>query len=218
MKNARQIPNCYKRFWPVSLPICAIGLLLLMLVSPLVLAKPNCDKDPVHPSCNGDGDGGAPIPYSAVLIIHEDEHYPITSPLYAPDPDGDCVAQAHTQTNISILLPRESCPELVTSESTIIQPLAFDVPRDNKSGAIVGVSLFGTAIVDGEVLAHVSEERVFETPLDVELLEEGIFIVHLHADNLELWRCDSARIKGNTVCDQYVGTFAVDDVVYFPTP
>jgi hypothetical protein len=69
MKNAAQFLKYYKQRGPMSLPICAFGLLLLMLVSPLVLARPDCD----NPPCNKD-DGGGVIPLSCFFMDAADDN------------------------------------------------------------------------------------------------------------------------------------------------
>lgn len=56
MKHAAQFLKYYKQRGPMSLPFCGIALLLLMLVSPLVLAGPDCD----NPPCKKD-DGVIPL-------------------------------------------------------------------------------------------------------------------------------------------------------------
>ena len=224
MMNAKQMPGCHHRVGPLGLPIYSIGLILLMLVSPFALAKPDCPR-PNHPSCNDGGGGGSPIPYSAVIIEHDvsistvpapdppDYPYPLYEPGYS------CEGRAYATTNMTVLLPIGTCADFDTSyhEDLLTQTRALNVLRDKKSGTIISSWFFGQGVIGGEVRAHISDEIV-DAPFFIENLGEGIFIVHLHARGVDLFQCDAARMKGKTVCNTDAGKFAIDDVIYFPTP
>lgn len=214
MKNVRHFPNCYKRRGRMSLLIYAISLLLLMLVSPLALAGPNCEDHPNNPKCNGGGGGGSPDPFSAVIIDH---FYGIPrSDIYAPG--WDCESIARTQKDFNINITDDSCATLQTSDGTFITKSRYLNVLKDESGAIYSVWLFGQSTIDGEVRAHISDEMMLGPPLLVDSFPDGSFIIHVHATNVGLTKCDEARIKRHTVCDQSAGTFAIDDLVYFPTP
>ncbi len=67
-----------------------------------------------------------------------------------------------------------------------------------------------------ESLMHISDEMV-TLPIDVNTEADGSFTVHLHADNVTLWECDTHLLKQRSVCDIYrKGEFAIDDLYYFP--
>lgn len=67
MKFTRQFGNRHRRLQPVGPPLLGFGLLLLMLASPLALAKPDCETKPDHPSCSGTQD----VPANATFLDFE---------------------------------------------------------------------------------------------------------------------------------------------------
>ena len=98
MKNAAQFLKYYKQRGPMSLPFCGIALLLLMLVSPLALAGPDCDKKPDNPSCISGV--FTPVDITAVYVYNDgavdyfmeeaspyDGPYPQTNPPFDPPLD-----------------------------------------------------------------------------------------------------------------------------------
>lgn len=192
--------------------------LLLILASPLALAaKPDCDTDPTHPSCDdGSGDPNA-LPYLVQIQGHPGLPAPV-SPLYQPyDLDSGCLAEAHdglAQLNIVFLLDDLGCATLTTDEGNSVLPsLGIDVIRDKKTGAITSAWFRGRA----ESLAHAGGEMVNVQTYVVEH-GDGSFTIHLHADGVLLNKCDTHDFKRKTVCEVPKGYFAVDDLHYRPNP
>jgi len=221
----------------VNLLVIVVGLLL---VSPLALAgKPDCKVDPTHGSCKDP----LALPY---LVAVYDERSPhgdtYDSELYHPSDhipnlcqdDDPALAQAHSHmTNFNGFFERgdHHCADLTYDKtgtgggSDYIKNISFQVTRDKKSGAIVSVSFGGQRQVGGEALAFISFGEMFNPDLlpdgspRVEVggdLPDGVFIIHLHADNVDLKMCDTARVIGRTECNVVVGKFAVEDILYTP--
>ena len=197
--------------------------LLLILASPLVLAKkPDCNQDPTHPSCGG-GDDPLALPYLVEIKEHIDELS--ISPLYQPyDLDTSCLAEAHdhiSNFNVVFRLDDRECAILTTDEDYSVLPaLGINVTRDKKSGAIIEAYFLGGGPADlpsGERYAHMSDNMV-NTYIFPEYHGDGSFTLHLHADGVVLNKCDTARLKNNTVCIEYVGKFAMHDLHYYPNP
>lgn len=217
MMNAKQMLNSLKRQKAVSFSIYGTGLLLLMLASPLASAKPDCDDPP----CKGGNTSSGPAFYMAV--VKDDDVVSHKSELYQPSSlDADCLAKAHT--NFDAVFGDQSCATVTyTTDSeepdpTIRYTIGFHVTRDKKSGDIVSVWLQGQGVVEDEVLMHVGGEMYTTDSWVQPSGTDGSFIIHLHADDVIFTRCDAARLIGKTVCDVEVGTFAIDDLWYFPNP
>jgi len=210
--------------------ITVLLVLLLMLVSPLALAKPDCP----HPSCKP-SDDPLQLPYEVWVVADPAQDPPPSSPLYQPTdqavtpecPSHLMVAQAHSHMqNFNGLFERnQPCANLVYDDlGHFIRNISFHVTRNKKSGLIESVWFQGQARDQGtdEPFVYISEEMFAgRSSVDPEVgdLEDGPFLIHLHADGVQLWKCDTARLIGRTECnDPPVGTFAVDDMVYIPNP
>jgi hypothetical protein len=154
-------------------------------------------------------DGGKPVPLSVAVVKHE------TSPastLY--DPGLSCVAGTN---GMNVVFPRHDlCATLTTTTSdTIEDDIIIYVSRDKKSGDVVSAHVEGQDTIGSEGLMHKSDEMV---PLKVTNHPDGSFTVHLHADKVMLWKCDTHLSKPQSVCIDPKGMFAIDDLYYFPDP
>ena len=173
-----------------------------------------------HPHCTGDADPSDPLalPFLVEIKSHDGSLAP-GIPLYQPwDWDDNCLAEAHdhsTNFDIVFLGDREfrACATLTTESGISVLPaLGLHVTRDKKSGEVVSVWFQGRN--PEEELVYISDDMVTSP----HAVGDGEFIIHLHADNVVLRRCNSGNFKRNTVCDFPVGTFALDDIWYFPNP
>lgn len=178
-----------------------------------------------HPHCTGDADPTDPLalPFLVEIKSHAGFLAP-EIPLYQPwDYEKDCLAEAHDHsTNFDIVFrgTREfrACATLTTTETgiSVLPALGLHVTRDKKSGEVVSVWFQGRN--PDEELVYKSDDMVTSPHADVEPLGDGEFIIHLHADNVVLRRCNSDNFKRNTVCNVPVGTFSLDDIKYYPNP
>ena len=208
----------------MSLPIYAIGILLLMLASPLALAKPDCETNPDRPSCKDGGDT-LELAYSVAILSHDNIPAP-DSPLYQPyDLDNSCLAQAHDhRAQSNGLFPYDDgnwCEELTTDlGDTIKEIVGFHITKDKKSGAIVSATIQGLDSLDyTTALYRVSDEMVDpDVEVEVETFADESFIIHLHADNVMLYKCDTNWLQKKSVCEIPTGTFAIEDFYYIPYP
>ncbi len=202
----------------------------LLLVCVLGVAIPNksfaCHKldgdgEPIphgrNGSCDGGGNGGGkPEPLSVAVIEHDDGSSR-NSTLYHPGDDNPvCLAVAQS---LNAVFPRHDlCATLTTTSGhTIADDIKILVTRDKKSGQVVSAQVKGQPEIGLESLMHISNEMV-TAPIDVNAEADGSFTVHLHADDVILWECDTHLLKHKSVCDRYRGTFAIDDLFYFPDP
>jgi hypothetical protein len=201
----------------------------LLLVCVLGVAIPNksfaCHKldeggEPIphgpNGSCDGGGNGGGnPEPLSVAVIEHDS--FSPTSTLYHPgDNDPACLAEAQS---LNVVFPRhDTCATLTTTfEHTIADDIKILVTRDKKSGQVVSAQVKGQPVIGLESLMHISDEMV-TLPIDVNTEVDGSFIVHLHADAVNLWECDTHLLKHKSVCVIDKGMFAITDLYYFPDP
>jgi hypothetical protein len=159
-------------------------------------------------------DGGKPVPLSVAVVQHESSH---ASTLYQPtDPYPSCVAGTN---GLNVVFPRHDlCATLTTTTSdTIADDIKIIVSRDKNSGEVVSARVQGQDTIGSEGLMHISDEMV-PAPLKVTNHPDGSFMVHLHADEVRLWKCDTHLLKHQSVCTDPKGMFAIDDLYYFPDP
>jgi hypothetical protein len=176
-----------------------------------------------HPHCIDDAADPMALPFLVAILSRDGIEAP-EIPLYQPyDYDNYCLAEAHDHsTNFDIVFRSDrefrACAALTTTnpEISVLPALGLHVTRDKRSGEVVSVWFQGRN--PEEELVYISDEMVASPPADVEPRGDGEFIIHLHVDNVVLRRCNSGNFKRNTVCDDSVGTFALDDIWYFPNP
>ena len=85
----------------------------------------------------------------------------------------------------------------------------------NKAGEILKVMVSGQDLIGSEGIYHQSDAM---DVMSVETFADGRFTVHVHADGVKLWECDTHVLRKKTICNQEQGTFALDDLTYTPDP
>ncbi len=129
------------------------------------------------------------------------------------------VGQTAGTNGLNAVFPRhDPCATLTTSTAaTIADDIKIIVSRDKKSGDIVSAHVQGQDTIGSEGLMHISDEMI-SVPLKATNHPDGSFTVHLHADEVRLWKCDTHLLKHHSVCTELKGMFAIDDLYYFPDP
>ena len=56
------------------------------------------------------------------------------------------------------------------------------------------------------------------TALRVDNNSDGNMVIHVHADNVNIYRCDTHVLKKKSICNTPSGIFAIDDLVYSSGP
>ena len=167
---------------------------------------------------NKGNNGKAGGQYSVAVYADIDEPTP-NSPLYIPvDIDPDCIAYSEVGAAVVNFRLLDSCADLTTNLGVVItnnRVINFDI--DNRSHEIVGAKFKGNDAYGIEGFLYISDELV-NSESYVTTYPDGSFVVHLHADNVTLWRCPSFRVKKRTICDVNGGEFAIDDVLFIPIP
>jgi len=161
-------------------------------------------------------DGSKPVSLSVAVVKH-DSVFSHTSTLYQPtDFEPSCVAGTN---GLNAVFPRHDlCATLTTTTAdAIADDIIIYVSRDKKSGDVVSAHVEGQDTIGSEGLMHKSDEMV-PVPLKVTNHPDGSFTVHLHADEVMLWKCDTHLSKPRSVCIDPKGMFAIGDLYYFPDP
>ena len=198
----------------------AIAVLALAYANPSFAGK-KCDDDSTHPSCKDEGGGGSDtnVPLAVAVVEHRD---------YVPDENSgppfqpDCEAQASSIKNLWAYFPRHDiCATLITSSGYLIaDDIVIRVKIEKKkAGAlpkVISVQVIGQDMDGAEGLIHQSD--VITNIESVESNGGGSFVIHVHADDVQLWKCDGHLLKGQTTCTEDAGTFAIQDMVYTPDP
>lgn len=144
------------------------------------------------------------------------------SPLWAPgDEDPACLAATRpgpaSPHELSAWFPRHDlCASLpsLDLEAVLTDDIAIQV-ETNDMGWISGVRIVGQDAIGERGVYHESDTV---EPESVELAVDGSFVIHVHADRVRLWRCDTRSPGSDTACAEPTGSFALDDLVYTPEP
>ena len=194
------------------LALFAMLISLVFVVTNVTAKKPVKPPPADHPS----------LPY--LVAIMSGEENPV-SRLYQPYVDGGgCLGESWMQGGVyDVRFDQQPCATLTTDLDHSIGHIdgrgyiVLKIHRQNHTRIFDSAWIKGMANVDGEMLVHVSAEMIDpDTPPFVEDLGDGSFIVHLHADNVMLWQCNSQQFKRKTKCDTPAGTFAIEHLLYFP--
>ena len=203
--------------------LCAAALLGIAL--PVDITYAHCKgKHADDPDCEPSGGGGGSdtnVPLEVAVVKHDG--VAMTRTLYQPATlDSLCLAQASSIKNLWAYFPRHDlCATLTTTHgASIADDIVIRVKIEKKkAGAlpkVINVQVIGQDTIGSEGLIHQSD--VITNISSVESKADGIFVIHVHADNVTLWKCDGHLLKGQTTCEENVGTFAIHDMVYTPDP
>ena len=197
-----------------------LGLLFLALKLSLVaiaappgscLPWPECKNDD-----GGGGTGGNGTPQ--VVAVRSDGALPApSSTLYAPwDADPNCVAQKYSGNSLGAAFPRHDlCATLITTSAASLTDDIILIVDKNNQGDPTAVTIQGQDVRGADGIVHTSAMMV---PESTGTNTDGNFVIHVHADGVTLFKCDTHVMKKKSICDLDVGTFAVDDLVYIPDP
>jgi hypothetical protein len=182
-----------------------------------ILAAPPVKCDP-WPQCKND-DGGSDGGNSQLIGVHEDLSLgDPTAPLWAPtDALSTCLMQKNSGKSLGGAFPRHDlCAALPgDNASAILRDDIIVIVHTSNRGVVMGVEVQGQDYIGSVGLVHVTDLMV---PAAVDTSPDGSMVIHVHADNVNLFECDTHVLKKQSICDKQVGTFALDDLVYSPAP
>ena len=195
-------------------------------ISPLALiavlwfptgANAHCDEIKhagSHPHCAVD-DGSGGDSSSQEIGIHDDTSHPETNAvLWAPtDASPACVLQKGPGNSLSGAFSRHDMCATVYKEgnlSMLGDDIVVLVSKD-KRGAVLGVQVQGQDVIGSIGVVHVSDVMV---PSSIVNNPDGTMVIHVHSDDVHMFKCDTHVLKKKSVCTIDVGTFAIDDMVY----
>ena len=199
-----------------------LGVLFLAILGYSVpaYAPPKCEGANPPPACNkddgGDETGGNGTP-QAVAVRSDGAPPAPSSTLYAPwDADPNCVAQKNSGNSLGAAFPRhDTCATLFTTGGASLTDDIILIVDKNNRGDPTAVTIQGQDFRGADGIVHTSQMMVPEsTGTDA----DGHFVIHVHADGVTLFKCDTHVMKKKSICDLDVGTFTVDDLVYIPDP
>ena len=193
-----------------------LGVLFLVALGYAVpaYAPPKCDGVNDPPACNKDnGDSGGNTPQ--IIGVHEDltpPDEPTTAPLWAPtDADPDCVLTKNSGNGLSGAFPRhDPCAILITTGDALGDDIIIVVDANNR-GEVVNVQVQGQDKIGLDGTVYITD---LMTPIRTDTNSDGNMVMHVHADNVNIYKCDTHVLKKKSICDTPSGIFALDDQVY----
>lgn len=174
--------------------------------------KPHGPND----SCDDSGsNSGGNTPQVIGLHRHT---YTGGAPIWAPtDASPGCVMQKNSGKSLSGAFPRhELCASLPEdNDNAILRDDIIVIVQTSNRGEVLSVEVQGQDYIGTVGIVHISDVMA---PLSVESFADGSMVIHVHANNVGLYQCDTHVLKKQSNCDQKVGEFALDDLFYSPDP
>ena len=205
-----------RRFETVLVIFLAVSM-LCMGVRPALAGKPVCgdgkcqgteQANSCPEDCSSSG-GGDDVIYQVQLVDGQDFAY--QKPLYAPG----CLAE--TFGGYSARFERHDlCATVVTDSGYLLtDDIAFDALTD-QNGHIETFQLWGQDVIGKEGIIHHSVVVTFAPPVSP---SDTGFVLHVHADNLAVWKLDKHKRGGKGAKRvEIVGYISIGDLVYTPKP
>ena len=197
---------------------------IFILSVPLAVSAANCTKKPDHPDCvdpppdDGTNDTADPDwkilaiddtdPTTIVTFIAESDCYAFNPDLKGPgiaylgfyDHDGYTTC-AHTTTIVA-----------APDSGTVIDLRRLDIKTD-REGAFTTIQLSGRNPQTGVIFE--SRARQFEDTGQPGPTDEIPFTLKVRK-KIEMFSCNTDKMKGNTVCEDPAGTITLGDLRYCP--
>ena len=158
---------------------------------------------------NGGGNGGGDDPTYLISVDPHDPPLAVNSPLYDP-PEG-CLGSNPTVT-LWTHMPKHECATLTTSDGyQLTDDIHILAQVDENTGDIVSVRINGQDVI-GKAGLHHKSDLIAVIPQTPNL--SGDFTLHVDADDIMIWKCNTHVPKPNTVCDVPVGTVSLGDLIF----
>jgi len=202
---------------------------LAVLLSIPAVSYAHCDEVKHagdHPHCSGNGGsggkgGGGGDGSSQVIGVVDDDVSDPQAPLWAPTSvSPGCLMQKGPAKSMSGAFPRHAlCATLYTEISSAIVPTLHDdiivIVAADKNGVVQTVQVQGQDFIGSIGIVHISPLMV---PSSVDNNLDGSIVIHVHADNVQMNKCDTHVLKQKSVCTIDAGLFAIDDLLYTTPP
>ncbi len=176
--------------------------------------KPHGPNDSCD-STGGDSGGNTP----QVIGVSEHDGLELSAPLWAPTyaPLFDCVMQKNSGKSLSGAFPRhELCASLPENgENAILRDDIIVIVQASNRGEVLSVQVQGQDLIGTVGIVHISDVM---TPYSVVSFDDGSMVIHVHANNVGLYKCDTHILKKKSNCLIWVGEFALHDLIYLPDP
>ena len=193
-----------------------LGVLIIVIIGYSVpaYAPPKCGGANPPPACNKDGDDtGGNIPQ--VIGVHLDRDVTASVPVWGPtDVDPLCLLTKNSGNSLSGAFPRHAlCATLTTGFGQFISDDIIVIVNTNNRGEVQDVQVQGQDLIGAIGVVHISDLMVPESVIGN---GDGTMVIHVHADNVKLYKCNTHVLKKKSICEEYVGSFSLDDLVYSP--
>lgn len=200
--------------------ILSLILPIFILSVPITAYAVNCDKKPDHPDCTDpppDGGGNDTADPDWQILAVDDG---VGTPTFAtkdcvafnPDLKGPGIAYLGFYDHFGY----ETCAETTTfveqSEGTVIDIQRLEVRTDG-DGRFTTIQLSGRNPDDG--ILYESRAVSFADSGSDGPTSEVYFTLAVQTE-FHMYSCDTTKKKGNTVCDQDVGTISLYKLEYCP--
>ncbi len=184
---------------------------IIVLPDAAFAAPPDCKgKNKGAEGCDGGSDdGGTNTP--KVIGVHKHDRIGGQFVWAPTDTLASCVLQQNSGNSLSGAFPRHAeCAALITSGDALTDDIIIVVDTD-KQGMVVGVQVQGQDVIGAEAFVYISDIVV---PYSVVKNDDGTMIIHVDAQNVTLYKCDTHVLKRKSVCTEVRGIFALHDLVY----
>ena len=170
------------------------------------------------PECDGGGGGGggggSEVLFEVFVQFHNGNTY--NSPTYVPVIPAETREQKGPGANYTAWYPRHDLDATVTtSTGAMLTDDISIVVKTDEFGDIISIQLFGQDTIGKEGIMHETDELFLANPVTPTDLG---FTLHVHEDDIEVWKLDTHVKKNNSQRVESVGFISLDDMEYDPSP
>ena len=203
---------------PASRFLLAILFLAILGYAVPAYAPPKCGGANPPPACNKDGDDtGGDIP--RVIGVHLDRDVPANVPLWwwgPTDVEPECLLTKNSGKSLSGAFPRHAlCATLTTDLGPFISDDIIVIVNTSNRGEVQDVQVQGQDLIGAIGVVHISD-LIPVAPGSVIGNDDGTMVIHVHVDNVKLYKCNTHVLRKKSICEEVVGRFSLDDLVYSP--
>ena len=217
--------------------LCMLGLIVLIIANTDSVAAPTedtakkCsdgrdnDRDGFidaddHPDCDpfsgggGGGGGGTGGNIPQKIGVHRHIGLGNAADLWRPtDLLSTCVMQKNSGNSLSGSFPRHAlCATLTTNSGLFVSDDIIVIVNANNGGVVQDVQVQGQDVIGTVGIVHISD--VVEVDSVDRDADGNVAVIHVHADNVNLHKCDTHVLKRKSVCNILAGVFSIHDLVF----
>jgi len=163
---------------------------------------------------SGGGGGGGTLIFSVAVV--GDPAEPDGGNLWLPSVTAQTNSGTVNSPPSTAIFPRHDVRATLTTSTgaTLTDDIKIRTITE-RSGAITGVQVTGQDTIGEAGLWHQSDVIPVDPPA---LPDAAGYTLHVHGADVAMWKCDTHLLKKQTRCDEWVGTFSLEDMIYTPDP